>query len=78
MSTQGADDGWQPIETAPKNRLVLTYAVRPSRSQVGYDVGLFETVGKDSVWYDQSYHELELYDWRVTHWMPLPAPPVIP
>lgn len=66
--------GWQPIETAPSGEYVLLYLTRPSRSHVAWDIGANDGNG----WYDQSAHELEPYDWRATHWQPLPPPPVKP
>jgi hypothetical protein len=64
---------WQPIETAPRDQFVLVYARRPSRHHVCWDVAQCES--PHGTWRDQSSHEIELYDWRVTHWMPLPDPP---
>lgn len=67
---------WQPIETAPKNQLVLIYLRRPSRHQVAWDVAHFEEAPRGHfTWRDQSSHDLEMYDWRATHWRPLPDPP---
>ena len=71
---------WQPIETAPKDRIVLLY--RPT----AHDWGKV-TPGK---WDAQPHHKkpapywdmwikiggkYESRLWEPTHWMPLPEPP---
>jgi hypothetical protein len=77
---------WRPIETAPKNRLIL--------------VGYFNSLGKwrsmhaqwrddlpqhddadaedepaPAGWYEGSLDAEILFPCQPTHWMPLPAPP---
>ena len=71
---------WQPIETAPRDEIILLY--RPSAQDWAK-----VTIGK---WNDQSYHKRpnpfwefctcigstgEARAWVPTRWMPLPLPP---
>ena len=75
-----AADCWMPIETAPKDRLVLLY--RPTALPWA-----MVTVGR---WHDQRHHKKpkpfweiwlkiggigESRAWEPTHWMDLPSPP---
>jgi len=59
---------WQPIETAPKDNLIIGYdPVKENPIQVmKYDYG---------GWGDAVYQE---WSAEPTHWMPLPEPPKQP
>ena len=73
------DAAWQPIETAPKDGTAILaivsgvdsdgLAYEPSTVQIdGTQVHLFCDSDDDS-W-------TELSEWELTHWMPLPKPPI--
>jgi hypothetical protein len=78
-------EGWQPIETAPKMRTVLMFAV----TNIGDDgrvnnwkmatghltEGRAARDNETDVSWDG--HQLKVYDHQPTHWMPLPAPPAL-
>jgi hypothetical protein len=78
---------WQPIETAPKDRLVLLYVPRnPPEGKlhnpmtIGWADGLYHdgtiywlSVEKSIVWDDLGLRPIEIYP---THWMPMPEPPL--
>jgi hypothetical protein len=62
---------WQPIETAPRDKhvTVLVYGAR-------YDQVL-EAAYNDESGYWTDYFTMTSYDEEnITHWMPLPKPPV--
>jgi len=68
LALTNSDDGWRPIETAPRDTDVLLYCPRlalsnPERIELGQAV---MTHGQERGW---SYHS-----WA-THWMPLPSLP---
>ena len=78
---------WQPIETAPKMRVILLFAV----TDVGHDgqpcnwkmaTGSWHTGYEDERSRARGYtpwawdgHQLKSYEVQPTHWMPLPDPP---
>ena len=75
------EDGWQPIETAPKDGFFLVCAHPPSVS-CEFDVSV------SVVWngrggisliahLDADGIEMPYLDGPATHWMPLPAPPEV-
>lgn len=81
-------DGWQPIETAPKDGTWFLI-IRDSDGEESVEVGRYDP------YYRDEYIEVEGglyrkekqvgYEWsgfnnfhRATHWMPLPKPPVQP
>lgn len=79
--------GWQPIETAPKGRIVLVYYKnslgngRTMRARY-YLPETLESDTTESGWADEGwYEESEAYEYLMplehdpTHWMPLPAGP---
>lgn len=76
-------DGWQPIETAPKDGTtfigVNLHAKEPKSAQYFYNDGDFKA-GDPEDWerLDTEYN-LSGFDILgtnlLTHWMPLPAPP---
>ena len=81
---------WQPIETAPKGRIVLVYyknALGNGRTMRARYY-LHETLESDTTetgWADEGwYEESEAYEYLMplehqpTHWMPLPAAPEVP
>jgi len=57
--------GWQPIETAPKDTAVLIYNLR-------WQVGHFNTAENRWLGAERSG---DLEQFPPTHWQPLPAPP---
>ena len=68
-------DGWQPIETAPKDGTRIIVA-----KQSGYVMAW----ASSAYWFERQYKDREKYSgWTdgfdtlatPTHWMPLPAPP---
>ncbi len=76
---------WQPIETAPKMKTVLLFAVTeidPSTKAVRnwkMDSGFWHTGYEDdapvmSPWCWEG-RQLRAMDVQPTHWMPLPEPP---
>jgi len=63
--------GWQPIETAPKDGTrILTFSPRAPESEKA-PIRINEWRGRDWWCTNAEY-------WPPTHWMPLPAPPIIP
>jgi hypothetical protein len=68
-------EGWQPIETAPKDGTRIIVA-----KQSGYVMAW----ASSAYWFERQYKDREKYSgWTdgfdtlatPTHWMPLPAPP---
>lgn len=63
---------WQPIETAPRDgRRVLAWIDEPERSQIAFaKLWFYEdgTLGGGA--------EGFIGKWNITHWMPLPEPPI--
>jgi hypothetical protein len=58
---------WQPIETAPKEELILAYAGGMMRLVMWENGGLVQVGATiEQGWFEP------------THWMPLPAPPPEP
>jgi hypothetical protein len=60
--------GWQPIETAPKDTVVLLFCpdldiINRERIELGHAVSTF---GRERGWSSHAW---------ATHWMPLPAAP---
>lgn len=72
---------WQPIETAPKDESVLVVyestAANETYGEGGYRRTM-EAVFEDGAWLGADCSKLENRAWRVTHWQPLPEPPVQP
>lgn len=64
---------WQPIESAPKDRVLLLSLIRKGQLEEVH-VGSFSYADSDDEvscwWSHQSDDEIV-----PTHWMPLPAPP---
>lgn len=70
------DRNWQPIETAPKDVLVLMFERQPEfLSSVDALVGIVF-----AGWWDGEgwRNNLDQQEQAPTHWMPLPEPPVSP
>lgn len=62
-----AADGWQPIETAPKNGTALL---------VGHEQAVFDAWWNGSAWVDGTTNFFDdENEFSPTHWRPLPAPP---
>jgi hypothetical protein len=58
-------DKWQPIETAPKDEMILGYADGMMRL-LFFEGGVWKLVGAT----------IEANWFEATHWMPLPSPPM--
>lgn len=59
---------WQPIETAPTERWVLTW------SEDGYEVAL--KLALDNKWIcTANIDDNMMWEVKPTHWQPLPEPP---
>lgn len=81
---------WQPIETAPKMKRVLLFAVTDRAEDGTVRNWQMETGGWHSGFADQRSKEagytpwqwggrqVKSYEVQPTHWMPLPAPPEKP
>jgi hypothetical protein len=67
--------GWQPIETAPKDRLILVYC--PHKADNGYSLYCaFYDEGNSGFRKGPRFKEPSgFYNIPATHWMSLPAPP---
>jgi hypothetical protein len=76
LQRRRAVEGWQPIESAPRDDAVLMRCQNGDR--VNYDVAQNESRGDGHVWVDARYHEMESHGWRATHWQPLPPTPSAP
>jgi hypothetical protein len=78
---------WEPIETAPKMRTILLFAVtdraadgtvRNWRMATGSWLEGYEDERSVAQGYTPWFwggHQLKVYDHQPTHWMPLPSPP---
>ena len=71
---------WQPIETAPKDKPILTYGRIPE--DYGYcpeewkiSISHWCEAGRSSGWSSQG--STVRGSFVPTHWMPLPAPPAV-
>lgn len=67
-----SENQWQPIETAPKDGTSILGAHYDAVFSVYWDLSANGWVDGRTNLYD------ELSTYPVTHWMPLPAPPVSP
>lgn len=76
--------GWQPIETAPKNRMLLVGFFnslgkwRSMHAQYRDDLPLHDDSDDELSppgWYEGSLEAETLFPVRPTHWQTLPAPP---
>jgi hypothetical protein len=72
--------GWQPIETAPKNKIVDLWAAERERYENERVAGCWWSRTRDA-WvhcatiFDGEQPSDEALLYNVTHWMPLPEPP---
>ena len=67
------DDGWQPIETAPKSTNVLVcYWIGANKEMSAITIGFLG--GEASIWYDENMEPLGS-DYQPTAWRPLPEAP---
>lgn len=78
-AVRGSDDGWQPIETAPRDGTMVILAdlteVAPNGSTISYeDRWVVAGSYQRNNWYNQFIEEdgEEIYP---SHWMPLPTAP---
>jgi hypothetical protein len=78
-SGSGETPQWQPIETAPKDRVILLYGVHFHRRIWGRGYWFQGVPGDGEGWIAHSFYTEPSDDMRgcfePTHWMPLPAPP---
>jgi len=67
------EQGWQPIESAPKDEDVLIYM--PDDGETEIAIG--HCFGDDDCWYpaDEAICDGGPWPFQPTHWMPLPPPP---
>ena len=79
---------WQPIETAPKMRTLLLFAVTDVAADgtvrnwkmasgswlTGYEDERSKLAGYTPWQWDG--HQVKVYEVAPTHWMPLPVPPL--
>jgi hypothetical protein len=68
---------WQPIETAPKQKVILLWALTDTdtgnwKMAAGYWMPGYGDEPGEWTW---DGHRLKSYDAQPTHWMPLPEPP---
>ena len=64
---------WQPIETAPKHKILLLYALIDKETG-SWDMGTGH-YGDNGIWtWDGTYLD-KWYHRKPTHWMSLPKPP---
>ena len=68
--------GWQPIETAPKNKIILVYVPPKKR----YFLTVYMAIWRDvynafCIFYSYDIITHEESTIKPTHWMPLPEPP---
>ncbi len=59
-----AEDGWQPIETAPKDTTEVIVLVRPKVIRLGW---YFKPSSRTEGWCDESSRRI-----IPTHWVPMP------
>lgn len=79
-----AESGWQPIETAPKMKTILLFAVvdvdendetRNWLMETGFYHTGYEDGHDNSLPWNWGGHQVKTYDIAPTHWKPLPEPP---
>lgn len=70
---------WQPIDSAPKDRVVLLYGCEYHRHVFGRGYWFHGVPGDGEGWITSSFYTSPEDDSRgiftPTHWMPMPAPP---
>lgn len=67
-----APDGWQPMETAPRDRTAIILALKGGRVTVGHWLDNSKTQWP---WQGWSTDAGPMTEPKVTHWRPLPSPP---
>lgn len=77
MSEEEMGEAWQPIETAPKQKVVLLWALTDTETgnwlmATGYWMPGY---GDDPGAWTWDGRRLKAYDTQPTHWQPLPEPP---
>lgn len=64
---------WQPIETAPKMRTILLWALTDTETgNWKMETGFWHTGYDNWTWEGR---QIKSYDHQPTHWQPLPDPP---
>jgi hypothetical protein len=79
-------DGWRPIETAPKDGTKIDLWLNPALLPISFGVGNDPGFRVADAWFEKGrwVTETELgnhFTFReetITHWRPLPAPPLAP
>jgi hypothetical protein len=66
-------NGWQPIETAPKDTDVLIYRIARYGPMIPIVAALFHN-GEEAGWCTFD-HDSDWIEGKPTHWMPLPPAP---
>jgi len=67
---------WKPIETAPKDRLIDIWIVRENGSGLRWSDCYYDRICDEWRTTGPSCHLVTVPARRVSHWMPLPAPPL--
>lgn len=67
-AAESISDGWQPIETAPKDRAIWVYAETDPGNADLEDFQCQASWHNDAGWIVSEYH-------TATHWCPLPPRP---
>jgi hypothetical protein len=78
MSVQSTSS-WQPIETAPKQVVVLLWAqtgIEPYNWKIATGFWMPGYRDEPGCW-EWEGRRLKPYDVQPTHWMPLPPPPTV-
>jgi len=72
MSAPDAN-GWMPIETAPEGNCVMWVADGGDRGKGCAEFGVVYVYPDHRSYRARGFHG----DWQITHWQPLPKPPVV-
>lgn len=66
---------WQPIETAPKGKMVLVYEDEYQEYYVAENIKGVWQYASTSIWPRGTFKQNIDFVCMPTHWMPLPEPP---
>ena len=67
---------WQPMATAPKDGTMVLLFV-PDSAILEIVFGRYDTSGDEGDWLMDWGNERTVIDVPVTHWMPMPEPPMV-
>jgi hypothetical protein len=73
---QNSTTGWQPIETAPLQKILLLFAVTDISENGEVRNWKMATGSADHRGWLWGGHMVQPWDVVPTHWMPLPEPPL--